>query len=390
MVANGDGGAPRVSKKDFNSLINRFQAPEQWVQQAFAINTNPILPGRINLTRPLESLKIVFRGRVVVGTANYTAVAAEAPQTIIQRIRLTGTHRQWNQVIPIDVSGATAFAWGRIFQSRGSTMLFGTTRQTDPGVPFAQTLANFGNTGTYDLEIHYNVPLGPMFAPSSRPGLVPYFYYPEDWADTLTLQLFFGDNTSFGTPAGGTTVTFTAFGSGAGTPTVTVYANYCILGPLAKKVRGAVIIRNEQPVSGAVTAIGNSIRMLQLQKNRTTNILVKSGILLTGSGPGIEVYASLSDVLLDRTQVLLDNKPIRANQSNPTMKEYGGWMFNTIVPQGYLPLSFVESMNPLTMFRGDLTPGGADWFLVSDVLTASANNAVRVVQEQMLGEPGGR
>lgn len=381
---------PRISRRALGAIMGRYQAPELVFQQPFTALTSPIIPRNINLTRPLESLKIVWRGRVVITVANFTAVASEAPQTIIQRIRLTGTHRQFNQLAPIDISGATAFAWARITQVRSNSLIINGTRQADPGMPFQQVGATFGNTGTYDLEIHYDVPLTPFLPLSSRIALIPFLYYPQDWADTLQLQLFFGDNTSFGTP--GTAVTaFTAFGSGAGSPTVSIFANYCLLGPLANSISSAVAVRNEFTiVGGPVAAVSNAQRLTLLQKQRTNFVLFKAGTLLTGSSAGVQVYGALQDTMLDRTVILLDNKPVRNNQANFSQKEYLGRMFNTIVPGGYNGFTFVESGNPLTMYRGDLIPGGSTFELDSDVLLAAANQATSIVQEQVFGNPGGK
>ena len=382
--------ARTLGRRALASLMGRFQGPELFFQQAFATLASPIIARNINLTRPVESLKIVWRGRVVIGTANFTAVASEAPQTIIQRIRITGTHRIFNQLVPIDISGATAFAWCRFFQVRGSTLLINGARQAELGVPNQQVGATFGNTGTYDVEIHYDVPLTPMFPLSSRISLIPFLYYPQDWADTLQVQLFFGDATSFGTP-GTATTTFTAFGSGAGSPLVTLAINYAILGPLANSVQSAVCIRNEATiVGGPVAAVANAQRLTLLQKQKTTNVFVKSGTVLTGSSAGVQVYGALLDTMLDRTIINLDNKPVRNNPANFLAKEYFGRQFNSILPGGYLGFTFVDSMNPLTYYRGDQVPGGSTFELDSDCLTATANQAVSLTQEQVFGDPGGK
>lgn len=392
---SGSASAAGFSRRAVGSLLGRYQAPELFFQQPFSTLTSPVIPRNINLTRPLESLKLVWKGRVVIGVANFTAVGPEAPQTIIQRIRLTGTHRTYNQLAPIDISGATAFAWARIYQQRGSSLLIGgaaaQTREPELSMPIGLAGATFGNTGTYDLEIHYHIPLGPMLAPHGRIPTIPFMYFPQDWADTLQLQLFFGDQTSFGTPGGTTTTTFSAFGSGAGSPTVTILANYCILGPLANSVQGAVVVRNETVIAGGpVAAVANAQRLTLLQKQKTTNILVKSGTLFTGQSAGVSTFATLTDAMLERTIVSLDNKPVRNNQMNAAFKEYSGMMFNTILPQGYLLIPFIESQNPLTYYRGDQVPGGSTFELDSDCLTANANQAIAIVQEQVFGTPRGK
>lgn len=381
--------AVSLTARDIASILGRNQGPELFFQQSFSTLTSPLIPKPVNVNRPLERFHFVWRGRVVIGTANYTAVAAEAPQTIIQRFRLIGTHKRFGSLVPMDITGATAFVLMRMFrEGRGNSEYINTTRQPEPSVPFAQVGATFGNTGTYDLEIHYSIPVGPILPSSSRIAVVPFLYQQSDWADTLQLQLFFGDQTSFGTPGGTTTVTFSAFGSGTGSPLVTIFTNYDILGPLATSIASAVVIRSEQ-LNTTLTSVANNQRVQILQKQKTTNIIVKSGVLLTGTSAGVQVYASLSDTILDFTQPIVDNKPVRNNFANFGQKEYGGLAFSTVLPQGYLNFTFVDSLNPLTYYRGDLLAGGSTFELDTNVVSANANNGVAILQEQVYGDPVG-
>jgi hypothetical protein len=381
------GSAPNpnqpLTRRAFASLVNRFQGPEKIADLAWAPGATLFLPRPIPLSRPLESLKVIWRGRLVVGVADYTAAAAESPQTVISRIRVRGTHASFNQLTPIDMSGATIFAWHRLFQSRGNAAYINGTLQPALGVPLAQTVANLGAQATYDLEVHYSIPFAPVLGPAGRSSLVPFMLQPDDWQDSLQLEIVCGDRTSFGTPAGGTTTVFTAFGSAAGSPSIGVYGNYAILGPLAGRVNGVVTIRSEQPSAGAVTALANGVQLINLQKQRTTNVVAKSGTQLAGAPDG--VFAAMSDVQLSRTQIIADNKPIRNTSDNFASKDYCARMFDTTIPQGYFPLTFVDSHNPLTMLRGDLVPGGSSFILQSDVLTAGATQTTRIVQEMVYG-----
>jgi hypothetical protein len=379
----------QFSAHDLASILGRNQGPEPFFQQPFAAGASPIIPKNINVNRPLERLHLVFQGRVTITVANYTAVAAEAPQTILSRVRLTGQHRKYGSLVPIDCSGATLFALSRLTRSRGSSLYINGVRQPELNVPLAQAPATFGNVGVYDLEIHYDIPLGPILPVGSKISVVPFHFLNSDWADTLQLQLFFGDQTSFGTPAGGTVVAFTAFGSNAGAPLVTVEANYEILGPLSNQIASAVVIRGEQLQVAPVAANGNAVRLQLLQKQKTTNIFFKSGTLLAGSGPGVSVFGVMSDQILDFTQPVVDNKPIKNNQLNVALKEYSGYAFNTVLPQGYNNFTFVDSQNPLTFYRGDLLAGGSTFELDTNVIGGGATAGVQVLQEQVIGDPGG-
>ena len=93
------GTSPKqFSARDLASILGRNQGPELFFQQTFATLQSPVIPKNLNVNRPLERIHIVWRGRVTIAGANFTAVAAEAPQTIIQRIRLVGTHQRFGSL----------------------------------------------------------------------------------------------------------------------------------------------------------------------------------------------------------------------------------------------------------------------------------------------------
>lgn len=380
----------QFTSRDLASILGRNQGPELFFQQPFTAGQSPIIPKNINVNRPLERLHIVWRGRVTIAGANYTNVAAESPQTILARVRLTGQHKRYGSLTPIDVSGATLFALPYLTRhTRGSSLYINGVRQPSLNVPLSQAPATFGNIGTYDIEIHYNIPVGPLLPEGSKISTVPFLFLDSDWGDTLQLQLFFGDQTSFGTPAGGTTVAFSAFGSGGGSPLVTIETNYEILGPLAKQIATAVLVRSEQLQIAPLGANGNNVRIQLLQKQKTTNLIFKTGTLLTGSGAGVSVFGSMSDNVLDFTQMVVDNKPIKNIFNNFALKEYSGFAFDTVLPGGYNLFTFLDSQNPLTYYRGDLLAGGSTFELDSNVVGGGANVAAQVMQEQVIGDPGG-
>lgn len=377
-----------LNARDVGSILGRNQGPELFFQQPFAAGTQPIIPKNLNLNRPMERLHLVFRGRVTIGVANYAAVAAEAPATILQRIRVFGTHRRFGALVPIDIPGATAFAFPRLFRQRGPSLYINGVRQPELDVPLSQSPATFGNVGAYDLEIHYDIPVVPIFPPAAKIAGVPFMWQQADWGDTLQIQLFLGDLTSFGTPGAGTTVAFSAFGSGAGSPTISLFQNFEILGPLSQAIQSAVMIRSSQFQTAPVSAIANNVRLQLLQKQKTTNIIFKTGINLAGTNPGVQVFGSLNETILDFTQPVVDNKPIRNNFNNFAAKEYFGYAFDTVLPGGYNGFTFVDSLNPLTYYRGDQIAGGSTFELDSNVLTNTANQMVEILQEQVIGEPG--
>ena len=72
--------------------------------------------------------------------------------------------------------------------------------------------------------------------------------------------------------------------------------------------------------------------------------------------------------------------------SNFAERAYINAMMNNRPMQGYFPISFIESQNPLTAYRGDAPSiSSADYSLISDVLTSNANQRLTVLQERVIG-----
>jgi len=378
----------RAILKASAASVGRFQAPELFFSQdvSFASVNSLNVPRPLNLNRPIESMQIKLRFRLTVTVANVGTVVPESPQSILQSIILNGTHRQYGNLTPIRMSGATIFAWQRLFQTIGNDLLINDVRAGDPGRPFTSPWLGTTAASPYDIEITYNIPFGPQMGigQSSKRDLASYLLQPADWGDTLQLQLNFGDTTAFGV-AGGATITVSAFGSGAGNPSCSIFLNYSILGPFANSLETGVVVRQEQLLNQFVTA-GTALRISQLQKQITTGVVLKSGTQQTATA-GVTNFQTLTDRQLDRTQILVDNKPVKNNQSNIGMKAYLGRMFNTIQPAGYFMLSFVEGQNPQLAYRGDGLAGGSLYELFSDVSTTGATQILGLTQEMIYGGP---
>ena len=353
--------------------------------------TEVVVPKPLSLNRPLSGLLFRWTGRIDVSVANYTAAAAESPMTILQRIRVNGTFKG-TSLTPIDISGATAFVRPRLFGLRGNSCYINGVRQAEPGVPFQQLLANFGNIGTYDIDQWYWVPVYPLVGKGRRAmDNTPYLWQPGDWGDTLQIRLTVGDRTSFGTPAGGTVVNATAFGSGAGQPLVEIYPIYSILGQPFRQgsFRTACLIQNEQSTTQGMTVVSNNVRIMPLQKQITPNIIIKTGRRLTGTSAGVDVFSDLRDVLLNRTFPQVDNKQIRTVLTNLSVKEFDGLQQNTVMPEGYFQFCFTESQTARTAFRGDVPTvvgGGSQFELMTDVVEANNDSLVNVVQDQIIAD----
>lgn len=419
-MANGNGGnGGRISPADFRralqasqSVLGRFTGPELFYTQNVALTAagGPLIvnmPRTLNLNRPLTDIWIDLSFRAAVTVGAYASVSPEAPQNILQRIQVQGIHKDFGNLTPIYITGATAFLWSRLFQARGhGTCLIavggaptGGQYAADYGVdtgagrtvsggrpmvpPFIGTVAN------HDVRLVWRIPVYPLMGIGQelKKQCTNFAWQAKDWADTLQLQLTFGDATALGDTTGAT-VAFTAFGSASGSPSLSIHLGYTLMGQFSNMVRSGVCIRTEQPTSQQQTALTTAAVLQTLQKQITTGVLVKSGtIQTTGLTAGVDTLATLSDLQLERTQIQVDNKPVRNNQSNIVAKAHAEAYFDAVHPQGYLWLPFNDGQSALLSYRGDGLAGGSQFQLVSDVIAASANNRQRYVQEMIYGGP---
>lgn len=374
-------------------LLGRNQGPEFFFQQAWVPLQTVQIPKNVNLNRPLERLTIRIDARITIAGANMASVFPEALQSLIQQVQLQGQHRVYGALVPLQLTGADIFAWPSLFRNIGCSILINGVRVNPLGVPNGLPLATFGNIGTYDVQIFWDIPLVPVLPAAAKLNAVPFLYMQSDWGDTLNLQLIMGDASSLGVLGGGGSITFTALNSNSGNPQFFVYTNYEILGALADKLTTAVTIRAIQQVpQGNITAASaNLVKLAQLQKYKTLNAVLKSGLLAAGTSAGVQVYSALSDTVFEQTQIRVDNKAIRNNLSNQTFKEYLRFAFEAgSQPQGYLPMSFVDgSLNPRTAFDGDKVSAGSTYEVDSQILNGNAANYAEVIQEYFQGIPSG-
>ena len=373
-----------------NSLLGRNQGPELLSTSAVDLtNGSTVTPNSLNLRRPMTDLLIRLRFRVAVTVANYTAVGAEAPQNILQRILLIGTHPAYGAQTLWNTTGATAFVYPRLFNQTGGVLLINDVLASNPGQPISGAFLGTTAASPYDIELVYHLPMTPFMGIGQqlKKQASAFMLQPADWGDSLQLSLSFGDKSALGNVTGAT-ATFSGYG-GAGNPSVEVHAVYGILGDMRDTFvnRSGIALRNESLLTN-FTALATNTRLQQLQKRVTSNILVKSGLLETTlQSAGVTTFASLSDRQLDATQVVLDNKAIRQNSANIVSKSWIARQFGVNAPAGYYLISFVDSSNPLTAFRGDKVAPSTQFDLNTNVLTASANNRQTVLQETIIGGP---
>jgi len=353
--------------------------------------------GTLRPTRPLDAVipikHIMLRlsGRVVIGTADYTTAALEIPQSLLQRVRLSGRHKEFGLQTLWDISGASLFAiWPRMWQWSGGYSFSGTTLNAFdpfPTIPFSASMSTA--QGSTDFDIFYFLPTFPMLGggPSESRWCAPYYLRDEDWGRTLRLEIDMSDLSGLGDPAATTTATWTAYGSASGSPSLDIYTVHSLMGPFARIPGRGLVIRTEQEASPVRESVSTNVSLYELRPQITTNVIVKTGgIITSGITSGVEVFSSLDDRHLDRTQIVLNNKRLRDTNNNRVAKMEQMVEWNTIHPEGYLAFSYIDSKQPLTALRADKASGLFE--IRTDVTSAIASgDRQHVIQEIVTGGP---
>lgn len=375
-------------------LLGRAQGPKfhahvPWTGAApFQVRVQP----NISIDKPIEGIRLCLTGRIAVTVANYVTVDAEALQSLLQRVIIEGTHKGSNisgRITLADMPGAWFFVLGRIFSPRGGTQIINGTRAAEPNIPFASPFLGTTAGSPYDFELHYYIPFAPSLPgdAAGRDSQLKFALRPERWNDdTLVLTLSFGDKSAVGDPTG-STVAFTAFGSGAGTPDCEVQVCYTIFGAADADVPERVLTRTIREVpTGVISALASRVQLAELDKERTMNILWKTGTgYAVARSSGVDGFQTLRDDMLENTVLMVGSTEYRKSYStrNRVTKEYGGERFGTVWPGGYSGFTFADSLRTETYLRADQF-GSGRFALQSDIVTAPAVAKAQILQERIL------
>lgn len=358
----------------------------------------------IDLTLPIRGFRFIIKGRIAVATANYTAVNPESLLNLINTIQITGTNRrQGGNVTPFFGDLATLYALGNLNQNKSGLIQVNGTQAYRPGIPsgISSTPGNVNplvpltTAGSpYDFIVQVDIPLAPfgMSGPAVSNGVMEagFLARQEEWKDSVTFKFIFPsvvDNSAnpLGTSAATTVTAITAFGSGSGTPSIDIYILPVIMGSTKSLLVPGVLSRSTQPINTSLlTATGNNVELLRMQKQMTPRIYLKVGV-----GTSYPVFTSLSDSIVtafghqigtDRNvRDVLDWFAHRAEHVEH---------YDVMGVQGYNLLDFINSGNVDSSYPGDTVGDGAVMRLVGNI-TGTANGQGLVVQEQILQKPEG-
>jgi hypothetical protein len=346
-----------------------------------------------DLSLPLRGLRFTIKGRLVVGVAAFTTPYPEGFLAIISNILFQGTNaRQKGNVNLYNIDSATLWMIQHHFDFRAAQYDISTgggaiTEQAVPDTPIPAAYNPTNATGTFDFRIIVDLPFYPFEAP---PGVRPQFLVRnEEWKDSLQLTLTFatqagGGATGFlGVSAGGTTVVWSGYGSGAGLPTIDVYSLPMIMGlDLKDHVVPGFLTRVQVPINTPLQSAGAQVVLLNLQKQPTTRVFAKFGTSVVPNGN--PSFATLSDVNATALGLLLGgNRNVRNLVDIFAHKQELVEIYPHGPIQGYNCFDFIGGGNPDSSYPGDQIGDGTTFQLTANVVGV-ANGYGIIVQEQAL------
>lgn len=360
------------------------------------------LSQQVDLSLPVRGFRFVLKGRLVVGTAGMATTTPEGFLNLISNITIQGTNaRQKGNLTLWSIDLATAYEFLHLVSTKRAALYAinanggaGLTQVTEPGTPFPTDNNPTGATGTYDFIIAIDLPLHPFASQvmGEHPHWVPaYLMRNEEWKDSVQITATFPTVANaavagpFGTGAAGTTLTLTAFNSGAGSPTVDVYSLPVIMGlDLKDTVLPGVLSRNVTPISTILQAAGTGVTLVNMQKQPTTRVFMKFGV---GTVP--PAFSALSDTNVTAIGILLGaNRNVRNVVDVFAHKALAYDTYERNLVQGMALFDFMESGNPDSAYPGQDIGDGATFQLVANV-TGVANAQGIILQEQTLHTPTG-
>jgi hypothetical protein len=362
----------------------------------------------VDLSLPIRGIRIKYQGRCVVGTSGMASTTPEGFLNMLSNIVIQGTNaRQKGNVTLWTIDLASLYGFLHLISSDAAAFYSinsgdgkGEVQLKSPGVPYSLNTADdntynpTGATGTYDYRIVIDLPFYPFASNAfgTHPHWVPAFLVRnEEWKDSLQLQFTFVASPGaavagpLGTGAAGTTLAFTAYGSGTGTPTLDVYSLPIEMGlTLKDQVLPGVISRVVTSVGNPLQSAGTGVTLLNMQKQSTPRVFVKIGV---GTVPPI--MSSLSDTNVTAIGILLgSNRNVRnvVDWYAHKAEAYDAYQRKGI--QGYLELDFMDSGDPDSAYPGQNIGDGSTFTLSANV-AGVANGQGIILQEQVLHTPTG-
>lgn len=390
--------APNVNMNALISRITRDQGPEFEQTLAFANTTQVSTPTSLRTDRKVRFFDFQVRLRLTNSGAPGTyrtgpALLGTGLFALIQQFQLRGQHLRYGSQVPIIMRGETAAEWMAIMNPNWVPRFSNSVN--GGALTQGAALSNVA-AATNDVDFVLPIPLFPFdLSPSDQTF---YSLHGPDWPGNLYFDINTADVTALGVTLAQSTIT--AFGSAAGSGAINIHSERPLISKdLASKVRPGVTFRvqnTSQPTTavstGSATA-GVKIGDLTVGKD-TTRIFRKAGTALAATTGGVVVYTTLSDTILTRDVIAMDNRQLRfqIGNGNSVMQDYMGRSYGRTIPSGYVMIDFISGVgsgtgNAKASFQSAQLTAARKFEYDADVNTVGATQIAELVQEMVLGRP---
>jgi hypothetical protein len=387
-----------TSANQLISRITRDQGPEFEQTLQFTNTTQISTPTSLRTDRKIKVFDFHFRGRLTNSGTPGTyrtgpAILGTAVFSLIQQFTLRGQHLRYGAQTPIVMRGETAAEYMAIMNPNWVPRFSNSVN----GGALVQGAA-LSNTASATNDVDFVLPI-PMFPPDISPSDQPFYcLHGPDWPGNLYFDVLTADVTALGVTTAQSTIS--AFGSASGSATIDILSERPLLSKaIASSIRPAVTFRVtnfSQPTTAVSTgAASTGIKLGDLTVGKdTTRIFLKVGTAQGSVSAGVVAYATLSDTIITRTVVAMDNRQLRFQNSSAdsVMQDYMGRMYGRTIPAGYRMIDFISgtgtgTANPKASFQSSQLTAARKFELDGDVAVVGGTQIAEIVQEMILGRP---
>lgn len=366
---------------------------------AFTPNTLVATPTSLRTDRKIKTYTLMFRGRITNDSGALTLRTADALlgtqlYALFQQITIQGQHLSASAQTPIQVTGVEMAQFLSIVYPNYNPVF---NVSQNGAAKVRGGALDVTNAHTNDVE--FILPI-PTFPPSISDADQPFYcLHGPDWQGNLFLSVLCGDGTCLATANPPSNAAFTAYGTGSGSPTITIFAERPLLGKdLMARIRPAITFRQEFTQQPTATVSGSGGTLAKLQNlvvgKDTTRLFLKTGVIASGLSSGNTAYGSLSDSIVTRTIPQVDNKPVRflsAAFQDLAAQDYSSRSYGRVIPIGFKMIDFIFGTgtgpaNPRAAYGSSTLDASRQYELDGDT-TASSNQIAAVIQEMLLGQP---
>jgi hypothetical protein len=327
---------------------------------AFAAGARSVLSPGIPTDFPIVRLFLHVRGRYRVTVAG-TATAAEAPNNIIERLRIYGQHRNEGTREILSMEGSDLWNYA---------LFYGLVPPQAVGGGLNEQI------GEYDFEVFYPISFA---AELTDPSGKFHTILDAPSYDALQLDITWAALADFVT--GGTTA-FSDFGVTTGVPTVTILREVALLGENQALFNPGWVRRTFESVLLSSTGLTDGLITRNIPRgNVIRSIMLKQGTRAGASG----LWTTVSNTILTRVRLKLSGQQIRDHNWLP-LQQINRMDYAIVggVQTGYGVIEFVRD--------GDLDDGlqtvdlparGVELQLTGDV-TSTANARFQVITTEII------